>query len=163
LGSARSGAPPHRRPPRLRAPHHRDARLRGPATFGPPGARPRGGRPLRATAAPMGPLGPRLVGEPATRRRPAGLARQRPEPRRSPAMPTATIPVDLFAPGQVFACLGFMEAADQLLGGARAGFDWSDPADTRFALATDADLDPFEAVLSFLEGATVQSLAPHGS
>ena len=33
-------------------------------------------------------------------------------------MSEAFIPVDLYNPGQVFACLGFMEAADILLGGA---------------------------------------------
>ena len=34
-------------------------------------------------------------------------------------MADASIPVDLFNPGQVFACLGFMEAAELLLEGAK--------------------------------------------
>ena len=41
-------------------------------------------------------------------------------------MGAASIPVDLFNPGQVFACLGFLEAADVLLGDAEGGFDWTD-------------------------------------
>ena len=42
-------------------------------------------------------------------------------------MAEADIPVDLLNPGQVFACLGFVEAAEVLLGDATGGFDWSDP------------------------------------
>jgi CRISPR-associated protein Csb3 len=41
-------------------------------------------------------------------------------------MTTASIPVDLINPGQVFACLGFLEIADELLGNAEGGFNWSD-------------------------------------
>ena len=39
-------------------------------------------------------------------------------------MPESRIPVDLFNPGQVFACLGLVEVADLLLGGAAGIFDW---------------------------------------
>ncbi|RMF69984.1 MAG: type I-U CRISPR-associated protein Cas8c, partial [Alphaproteobacteria bacterium] len=49
-------------------------------------------------------------------------------------MAEAAIPVDLFNPGQVFACLGFLEAAEILLGEAEGGFDWSNEADVRFIL-----------------------------
>src|SRR6266478_2404604 len=49
-------------------------------------------------------------------------------------MAEAAIPVDLSNPGQVFACLGFLEAADALVGDAEGGFDWSDEADVRFSL-----------------------------
>ena len=35
----------------------------------------------------------------------------------------AEIPVDLFNPGQVFACLGFLEAADILVGDAEGGLE----------------------------------------
>lgn len=54
-----------------------------------------------------------------------------------------TIPVDLLNPGQVFACLGFLEAADALLGNAEGGFDWRDEGDVRFALSADGKGNPF--------------------
>lgn len=78
-------------------------------------------------------------------------------------MAEASIPVDLFNPGQVFACLGFLEAAEILLGDAEGGFDWSDAADTRFHLRAFGDDNPMEAVLRFLAKAEVKAIAPHGS
>ena len=78
-------------------------------------------------------------------------------------MAAASIPVDLANPGQVFACLGFVETAEILLGGARGGFDWSNREHTRFRLAADDDEDPVECVLRFLDRASVQSAAPRGS
>ena len=72
-------------------------------------------------------------------------------------MSEASIPVDLLNPGQVFACLGFLEAADGLLGNARGGFDWSDGADIRFRLSAASNGDPFEAILAFLRDADVTS------
>jgi CRISPR-associated protein Csx14 len=75
-------------------------------------------------------------------------------------MAEASIPVDLLNPGQVFACLGFLEAADILLGEAEGGFDWSDPAETRFRLRAAGEENPVEAVLAFLAGAQVRSLSP---
>jgi len=78
-------------------------------------------------------------------------------------MARARIPVDLFNPGQVFACLGLMEAADQLLGTASAGFDWHDPADTGFLLSADGDADPVAHVLDFLGQAAVAAITPAGS
>jgi len=72
-------------------------------------------------------------------------------------MSEASIPVDLLNPGQVFACLGFLEAAEVLLGDARGGFDWSDEADTRFRLSAGSTIDPFESVLKFLRDAEVTS------
>lgn len=72
-------------------------------------------------------------------------------------MSEASIPVDLLNPGQVFACLGFLEAADVLLGDARGGFDWSNEADTRFRMSAESDMNPFEAVLTFLRDAKVTS------
>jgi len=74
-----------------------------------------------------------------------------------------SIPVDLTNPGQVFACLGFLEAADILLGEARGCFDWCNPADLRFRLAARGDDDPVMRVLRFLDDATVTSVAPVGS
>ena len=75
-------------------------------------------------------------------------------------MAFAVVPVDLTNPGQVFACLGFAEAADVLLGEARGGFDWADPGRVRFRLAAAGDEDPVVRVLRFLSEATVTSLAP---
>lgn len=75
-------------------------------------------------------------------------------------MADASIPVNLFNPGQVFACLGFLEAADVLLGDAKGGFDWSNEADVRFRLRAGAQSDPFGTVLEFLAHAIVTELAP---
>jgi CRISPR-associated protein Csx14 len=77
-------------------------------------------------------------------------------------MAVASIPVDLFNPGQVFACLGFLEAADALLGDAESGFDWSDEADIRYELRAAWGDDPFAVVLRFLAEADVVRLAPIG-
>ena len=77
-------------------------------------------------------------------------------------MAESSIPVDLFNPGQVFACLGFLEAADLLCGDAEGGFDWSDEAEARFCLRTDGEQNPFEAVLEFLAKAEVKAVAPEG-
>lgn len=76
-------------------------------------------------------------------------------------MGKASIPVDLANPGQVFACLGFVEAADILLGEAWGGFDWRH--DVRFRLESTGAENPVEHVLRFLEEAEVVSLAPPGS
>ena len=78
-------------------------------------------------------------------------------------MGEASIPVDLANPGQVFACLGFVEAADILLCGARGGFDWWHGEDVRFCLESACVEDPVARVLRFLEEADVVSLAPPGS
>ena len=74
-----------------------------------------------------------------------------------------SIPVDLFNPGQVFACLGFLEAADVLCGEAEGGFDWRDEADTRFHLRAAGEDNPVETVLRFLAEAKVTAIAPYGS
>ncbi len=78
-------------------------------------------------------------------------------------MAEVSIPVDLFNPGQVFACLGFLEAADVLLGEAEGGFNWSSEADVRFELRADSGKDPVAEVLQFLASAKVSSHAPKGS
>jgi CRISPR-associated protein Csb3 len=77
-------------------------------------------------------------------------------------MAEASIPVDLFNPGQVFASLGFLEAADVLLGDAEGGFDWSDEAHVRFLLRAAGDENPFAVVLKFLGEAEVRRYAPDG-
>ena len=78
-------------------------------------------------------------------------------------MALACIPVDLLNPGQVFACHGFLEATDTLLGGARGHFDWEQESDVRFVLDANTNCNPFETVLEFLSSATVYSVAPAGS
>lgn len=75
-------------------------------------------------------------------------------------MTAAAIPVDLFNPGQVFACLGFLEAADVLLGEAEGGFDWSDAANVTFELRAGSDRNPFEAVLELLAEAKLEIMRP---
>ncbi len=75
-------------------------------------------------------------------------------------MAEASIPIDLTNPGQVFACLGFVESAEVLLGEARGGFDWRGPADVHFRLAACGGDDPVVRVLRFLDEATVTSFAP---
>lgn len=76
-------------------------------------------------------------------------------------MAECSIPVDLLNPGQVFACLGFLEATDILCGNAEGGFDWRDEADTRFHLRAAGDQNPCEAVLEFLAGEDkIQRVAP---
>jgi CRISPR-associated protein Csb3 len=71
-----------------------------------------------------------------------------------------SIPVDLYNPGQVFACLGFLEAADVLLSAAEGGFDWRGEANPTFALRASEDANPFEAVLQFLAQAEVVDVEP---
>lgn len=77
-------------------------------------------------------------------------------------MTEAWIPVDLFNPGQVFACLGFLELADVVLGETEGGFDLSDEAKPRFVIHAGAESNPFAAVLEFLAKATLQRRAPIG-
>ncbi len=75
-------------------------------------------------------------------------------------MAASIIPVDLFNPGQVFACLGFMEVAEVLLGDAEAGFDWSDPKQAWFRLATIGDECPLTAAIGFVMDADLKSVSP---
>ena len=78
-------------------------------------------------------------------------------------MATAVVPVDLTNPGQVFACIGFAETADVLLGDARGAFDWQESNNVEFRVTAAGDEDPVVHVLRFLDEATVTSLAPRGS
>ena len=75
-------------------------------------------------------------------------------------MAESSIPVDIFNPGQVFACLGFLEAADVLCGDAEGGFDWNDEVEVNFHLRSDGNENPFATVLEFLAQAEVKALAP---
>jgi CRISPR-associated protein Csb3 len=78
-------------------------------------------------------------------------------------MAEASIPVDLFNPGQVFACIGFAEAADLLMGGAEGCFDWSERGPARFRLRASTNEDPINHVLRFVSVASVRAEAPHRS
>ncbi|MEZ5402737.1 MAG: type I-U CRISPR-associated protein Cas8c [Bryobacteraceae bacterium] len=78
-------------------------------------------------------------------------------------MAHASIPVDLFNPGQVFASIGLLEAAEILCGPATGSFDWTDEANTRFHLSAAGEASPVQAVLEFLAQATVESIAPGSS
>ena len=77
-------------------------------------------------------------------------------------MANATIPVDLFNPGQVFACLGIVEAADVLLGDAAGAFGW-DSAGAHFTVSAHGDEDPLRRVLGYIDEAEVKTLVPSGS
>ncbi len=78
-------------------------------------------------------------------------------------MATGMVPVDLTNPGQVFACIGFTEAADVLLGESKGAFDWCESDSAQFRLAAAGDEDPVVRVLRFLDEATVTSWAPPNS
>jgi CRISPR-associated protein Csx14 len=78
-------------------------------------------------------------------------------------MKQASIPVDLFNPGQVFACMGFLEAADVLLGHPEGGFDWNQQGAARFELRADGvEGNPFETILEYLAHADVRPSAHRG-
>jgi len=77
-------------------------------------------------------------------------------------MAEASIPVNLFNPGQVIACMGFLEAAEVLAGGSEAGFDWSNAGNVQFRLRTSGDDNPFSRVLGFLASSKIRRYAPTG-
>src|SRR5947209_13027230 len=111
----------------------------------------------------MGPLGTRLVGGAVACGRPTGFERGRIALRliiTGTCMVKQGIRVDLWNPGQVFACLGLLEAADALLGEAEGAFDWSDEAAISFILRADGNRNPIQVVLEFLAEAKVSSVAP---
>jgi CRISPR-associated protein Csx14 len=75
-------------------------------------------------------------------------------------MSTSSIPVDLFNPGQVFACLGFLEAADRLLGNAEGGFSWDARGGAKFILSAAGGRCPVREVLAFIRDAAVCAVSP---
>lgn len=77
-------------------------------------------------------------------------------------MAASEVPVDLFNPGQVFACLGLIEAIEVLLGDARGAFDWSDEAAPVFRIEASGHEDPVERVLCFLRDAQLTPVRPCG-
>lgn len=78
-------------------------------------------------------------------------------------MAEASFPVDLTNPGQVFACLGLMEATEVLLGEAEGGFDWQNDAEPHFTLRAADISNPVETVLDFLATAEPQAFDPPGN
>src|SRR6185312_9604672 len=80
-------------------------------------------------------------------------------------MASSTIPVDLRNPGQVFACLGLMEAAEILFGQpCEGGFNYRGlDVETTFTLCVEEVNDPIDTVVRFLARAEVKALAPRGS
>ncbi len=75
----------------------------------------------------------------------------------------ADIPVDLLNPGQVFACVGLLEAADVLCGDAEGYFDWTAVSDVRFRLRANGGESPVERVLRFLDQAEARAEVVEGS
>lgn len=79
-------------------------------------------------------------------------------------MAEAAIPVDLLNPGQVFACLGFMEAAEVLCGPCEGKFDYkATESSVDFVLKVKGAKDPVAETLNFLSRADVQAIAPRDS
>ena len=74
-------------------------------------------------------------------------------------MAESRIPVDLLNPGQVFACLGILEAADTLLGDAAGAFDWSVAGEVAFRVAATGEEPPVDRVARFLAAAKVVARA----
>lgn len=77
-------------------------------------------------------------------------------------MGETSFPVDLWNPGQVLACLGFLEAAETLLGDAAGGFLGHDSSNPRFHLKAAGQENPVVTVLNFLADASLTRLAPEG-
>ena len=78
-------------------------------------------------------------------------------------MAESSIPVDLFNPGQVFACLGILEVADVLLDDTKAVFDWSGEGEVAFRISAAGSVPPVERVMRFLEEVHILTHAPAGS
>ena len=76
-------------------------------------------------------------------------------------MKSASIPVELRNPGQVFACLGLTEATEILTGPCTSRFIYgSFGTEARFELAAQGDRNPVETVLRFLKSCEVVAIAP---
>jgi CRISPR-associated protein Csx14 len=79
-------------------------------------------------------------------------------------MAEAEIPVDLLNPGQVFACLGFMEAAEILCGRCEGGFVYGGSETlAQFRWRVEGEADPERRTLEFLARAEARAIAPQGS
>jgi CRISPR-associated protein Csb3 len=79
-------------------------------------------------------------------------------------MAEASIPVDLLNPGQVFACLGLMEAIEILCGACEARFESHGlQSNAKFVLRLEGARNPITEVLQFLLQAKAKAVAPVGS
>jgi hypothetical protein len=79
-------------------------------------------------------------------------------------MAEAAIPVDLLNPGQVFACLGLMEAAEILWGACEGRFDYrGTESSVNFVLRVDGAQDPVMETLCFLSHADAKAIVPRNS
>lgn len=79
-------------------------------------------------------------------------------------MAEASIPVDLLNPGQVFACLGFMEAVEILCGPCEGRFTYDNASySATFVLKANAARDPISEILHFLSGAEARAISPRYS
>ena len=74
-------------------------------------------------------------------------------------MAEATIPVDPTNPGQVFACLGLMEAAEVLCGPVMGWFDLTIGGEA-FSLEVPGGSDPVSEVIDFLAACDLRRVAP---
>ena len=76
----------------------------------------------------------------------------------------ASIPVNLLNPGQVFACLGFMEAVEILCGPCEGRFAYDNASSSAaFMLKANGARDPISEILHFLSGAEARAIAPQRS
>lgn len=76
-------------------------------------------------------------------------------------MAEASIPVDLLNPGQVFACLGLMEATEILCGPCEASFNYSGSEyAAEFIIRVEGRQDPVSETLRFLVRAEAKAVAP---
>jgi CRISPR-associated protein Csb3 len=78
-------------------------------------------------------------------------------------MAEATIPVDIYNPGQVFATLGLLETADVLCDEAEGRFDRSDSQHAKFTICTIGADNPLESIFEFLANAEVKEIEPAGT
>ena len=78
-------------------------------------------------------------------------------------MAESTVEVDLLNPGQVFACLGLMELADELLGSATAAFKFGFAKASEIRIRAQGEEPPIDCALRFLEQAEIESFAPRGT
>lgn len=75
-------------------------------------------------------------------------------------MSTASIPVDLLNPGQVFACLGLAEVAAVLFGNSECGFSWDSGGSAKFTVTVPGDGSPIQDSLNFVRDAEAAAVSP---
>ena len=79
-------------------------------------------------------------------------------------MAESSIPVDLRNPGQVFACLGLMEAAEILCGPCEGRFEYADAGyAATFVLCVEGPQNPVAETMRFLARAEAKAVSPMAS